>query len=422
MLSAEENELIARVEGDAPAGALLRRYWLPAALADELAESDGTPVRIRLVGQELVAFRDTAGRLGALDAACPHRLASLALGRNEEHGIRCIYHGWKFDVGGRCVEMPTEPEGYGFSSRTSVRSYPVREAGGLVWTYLGPPECEPPFPAFDWTALPRSQVAPIKFVERANYVQATEGAVDTAHTMSLHRGVSRDWKTRTSISTDLSPRLETEDTNYGFRYAAIRTPNENPDTTKYVRVTNYIFPTTVLVPRPMDRRINPIVQLFIPMDDERTMHYSVFFSADGQPVDEPFLRANVNWHPGRNLDGGYNLAINEDNCWLQDRVAMKDGSQYTGITGFPLQDVACQESMGAIVDRTREHLGTSDIAIIRMRRRLIENIRRVMDGGDPIGVDGSVDFPHLRSEQRIIGIDEPWQQVGAFAGEYAGTP
>lgn len=417
MLTREENELITRVEGDAPAGRMMRRYWHPVLLSDEVAEPDGTPVRVRLLGENLVAFRDTTGRLGMLDAACPHRLASLGPGRNEEGGLRCIYHGWKFDVRGRCVEMPTEPEGHGFASRVGVRSYPVREGGGLVWTYIGPPEAEPPFPAMDWTMLPRNQVVPVRFIEHTNYLQAAEGAIDTAHSWFLHRGTVRDWKHRTGLSLDFSPRLEAEDTPYGFRYASIRTPRVDPDTKKYVRVTNVIFPTTVLVPRPMDPDVSPIVQIFIPMDDTHTMHYSVFFSRNGQPLDEPFLLDDMRCIRGVHIDANFEMDINEENGWKQDRAAMKAGS-YTGIEGFPRQDLACQESMGAIVDRTREHLGTSDIAIIRMRRRTLDNIRRVMDGKPAIGTDAPIDYAHLRSEQRIIGIDEPWQQVGAFAGEY----
>ncbi len=224
MLSPAENERITRVTGTAPAGALMRRYWLPALLADEVATPDGTPARVRLLGEDLVAFRDTDGKLGLIAARCPHRLASLALGRNEESGLRCIYHGWKFDVGGRCVDMPTEPGNFGFQDRMSTRSYPVREAGGLVWAYLGDPDRKPPFPAFDWTMLPRDHVAPVKFVENTNYLQAVEGAIDTAHSWFLHRGALRDWKQRAELSMDLSPRLETEDTHYGFRYAAIRKP------------------------------------------------------------------------------------------------------------------------------------------------------------------------------------------------------
>ena len=287
----------------------------------------------------------------------------------------------------------------------------------MIWTYIGPPELEPPFPAIDFTALPREQLAPVKFIEHANYLQAAEGAIDTAHSWFLHRGTVKDWKHRTSISLDRAPRLEAEDTTYGFRYAAIRTPVTDPDTTKYVRVTNVVLPITVLVPRSMDPGTKPLVQIFVPMDDRTTMHYSIFFNPY-EPIDEKVTREEMYCVPGVHIDANYEFEINEANWWNQDRVAMK-GDSYTGIDGFPRQDVACQESMGAIVDRSQEHLGTSDVAIIRMRRRLIENIRGVMDGKPSIGSDPAIDYPHLRSEQRIIGIDEPWQQVGAFAGEYA---
>ena len=368
MLSREENELITRVEGDAPAGRLMRCYWLPALLGEEVAQPGGAPVRVRLVGRNLVAARDASGDVTLADAA-----------------------------GGR--------------------RYPVREGGGLVWTYLGAPEREPQFPAFAWTTLPRTHLALVKFVERTNYLQAMEGAIDTAHSWFLHRGVLRDWKLRSSLSMDFSPRLEAEDAPYGFRYAAIRRPNVDPDKFKYVKVTNVVFPTTVLVPQPMDPNVNPIVQMFVPMDDTHTMHYSLFFSHNGEPVDEQALREYTLCVPGVHLDADWNLDISEDNWWKQDRVAMK-GESYTGIAGFPRQDLACQESMGAIVDRSQEHLGTSDIAIIRMRRRMLENIRRVIDGETPIGLDVHVDYEHLRSEQRVLPIDEPWQQVGAFAGEY----
>jgi phthalate 4,5-dioxygenase len=419
MLSADENERITRVVAGAPAGELMRRYWLPALLADELIDPDGAPVRVRLLGEDLVAFRDSGGALGLIAARCPHRLASLALGRNEESGLRCIYHGWKFDVGGRCVDMPTEPEGYGFRDRVIVRSYPVREAGGLIWAYLGDPEREPPFPAFDWTALPRDQVAPVKFVEHANYLQAVEGAIDTAHSWFLHRGALRDWQQRSAISMDLSPRLEVEDTRYGFRYAAIRRPNDDPENYKYVKVTNYVFPTTVLIPRSLNPNVRPIVQIFVPIDDENTMHYSIFFSTDGTAVDEAAVRESVKWHPGVDIDSNYCLDTHEANFWKQDRAAMKAGTLYSGIAGFPRQDVACQESMGPIVDRTQERLGTSDVAIIRMRRRMLENIQRVTDGLPAIGTERDIPYPLLRSEQRVIPINEPWQTIGAFAGEYA---
>jgi phthalate 4,5-dioxygenase oxygenase subunit len=419
MLSREENDLLTQVTGDAPMGQMMRRYWFPAALSDEIAEPDGPPVRVRLLGEDLVAFRDTDGRVGVIDAHCPHRLASLALGRNEECGIRCIYHGWKFDVDGNCVDMPTEPEGYNFRDRMRLRAYPTREAGGMLWTYLGPPGTEPAFPHYDWMDLPATHCTVVKIGSHTNYLQATEGSIDSSHSWFLHRGgnVSRDWATRTGVSTDTAPKLEAEDTPYGFRYAAIRRPNENPDTEQYVRVTLYVMPTTAFIPRSLDNNTEVHVQIFVPVDDEHTMFYGVFFSQNGKPVRD--MRKTLFARPVIELDANWYRLANEENGWNQDRAGMKSGESWCGIEGFPNQDIACQESMGPIVDRTQEHLGTSDVAIIRMRRRMLDAVARFQAGESPIGHDPSIPYERVRSEQKIIGIDEPWQQVGAYAGEFA---
>ena len=416
MLSREENERLTRVV-DAPMGAMIGRYWVPACLGEEVAQSDGTPLRVRICGIPLVVFRDTAGRLGILDEHCPHRLASLALGRNEAGGIRCVYHGWKFDVVGACMEMPTEPEGYTFRDRMRARSYPAHEAGGIVWTYLGEPGTEPAFPAYDWTKLPKEQIAILKVGERVNYLQAVEGSIDSSHSWFLHRDTIWDWKKRSEVSSDLSPRIEAQDEPYGFRYAAIRKPNENPDTEKYVRVTQFIAPFTALIPRPLIPSEPAHAQFFVPVDDERTMFYGVFFSQDGGPVDEAAQRAKHHVVPGIDLDPRWFRLANADNWFMQDREAMKNGS-YTGIKGFTNQDMACQESMGPVVDRTREHLGTSDVAIIRMRRRMLEALRRHEAGEPLLGHDG-IPYERLRGDQRVIPITEPWQTVGAYSEDHA---
>ena len=414
MLTPHENELLTRVTGAAPMGRMMRRFWVPALLSEEVVEPDGVPVRVRLFGENLVAFRDTAGRLGLIDEACPHRLPSLALGRNEECGLRCIYHGWKFDVDGGCVDMPTEPEGYGFKDRVRLTSYPVREYGGIVWTFMGPQGEAPPFPEYDWGKLPAAQRAVFRSGERTNYLQALEGSIDSSHSWFLHRGVTDDWQKRIATSSDLAPRLEVEDTAYGFRYAAIRRPNDNPDREKYVRVTHFVVPSTAVIPRPLDRTAPAHVQIFVPMDDEHTMFYGVFFSQDGRPVDAGEVRARQHVRPGIDLDRNYFRRASSDDMWAQDRAAMKAGN-YTGIAGFTNQDMAVQESMGPIVDRTAEHLGTSDVAIIRMRRRLLDSVRQFSDGAPPIGLDVPVAYAAIRSEQRLVGVDEPWQSVGAYA-------
>jgi phthalate 4,5-dioxygenase oxygenase subunit len=413
MLSREENERLTTVV-DAPMGRMIRRYWMPACLSEEVARRDGAPLRVRLCGVPLVAFRDSEGRLGILDEHCPHRLASLALGRNEDGGLRCVYHGWKFGPDGGCLDMPTEPTGYNFRERMRTRSYPVHEACGLVWTYLGEPGSEPPFPDYDWTRLPKEQVAIIKVGERVNYLQAVEGSIDSSHSWFLHRDTIWDWKKRSEVSSDLSPRIEAQDEPYGFRYAAIRRPNENPEGEKYVRVTQFIVPFTALIPRPQSLSEPAHAQLFVPLDDERTMFYGVFFSQDGAPVDEAAQRAKHHVVPGADLDARWFRHASVDNWFMQDRAAMKNGS-YTGIKGFTNQDMACQESMGIVVDRTREHLGTSDVAIIRMRRRMLEALRRFEAGEPLLGHDAAIPYGRLRGDQRVIPIGEPWQSVGAYS-------
>jgi phthalate 4,5-dioxygenase len=420
MLSPEENELLTRVTAETPMGQVLRRYWLPALLGEEVAERDGAPVPVRLLGEDLVAFRDSDGRVGLLDERCPHRLASLVIGRNEGCGLTCIYHGWKFDVTGACVDMPTEPEDYGFKSRIRITAYPTREAGGMVWAYMGPPGTEPPFPAFGWTALPPEQRGIVKIGIRANYLQAVEGAIDSAHSWFLHRGSSRDWEKRFSVSQDHSPKLEAEDTPYGFRYAAIRKPIENADTTKYVRVTLFALPSTAFIPPPLNADLPAHTQIFVPADDETTMLFDVFHSQNGTPVDQAELRRSLHAEPGADLDEQWFRFARRENRWNQDRAAMRAGS-WTGIAGFQNQDIAAQESMGRIVDRSREHLGTSDIAVIRMRRRMLETVRRFRAGEPLIGHDPAIAFERLASEQRLIPIGQPWQSVGAGAGEFAAT-
>jgi phthalate 4,5-dioxygenase oxygenase subunit len=414
MLSKEENALLTRVEGDAPMGRLIRRSWFPALLAEDVATPDCDPVPIRFLGEDLVAFRDSQGRVGIVDAYCPHRLASFVLGRNEDCGITCIYHGWKFDVNGACVDMPTEPEDRGFKNRVKIRTYPTREAAGMIWTYMGPPELEPPFPDFSFNTMPLEQVGIVKVGSRMNFVQSVEGAIDSAHSWFLHRGSSRDWAKRFAISDDTSPRLEAEDTPYGFRYAAIRRPIADPETTKYVRVTQFVAPFFCFIPPPLDTAQPVHTQIFVPIDDTNTMMFDVYFSQDGSPVSGPEMRKKLRAERGVDLDADDFRLAKKENRWLQDRAAMRNGS-WTGIEGFQNQDIAAQESMGAVVDRSREHLGMSDIAVIRMRRRMLANIAQMEAGAAPFGTGSDIPYGLIASEQRVIPMETPWQTVGAHA-------
>lgn len=367
MLSTAENERLCRIAGDAPMGRMIRRYWIPAALSAEVAEAGGTPVRVRLLGEDLVAFRDADGSIGLLGA----------------------------------------------------RSYPVREAGGIVWAYLGPAGTEPRFPAYDWTALPAEQRTVVRALEHANYAQAIEGSIDSAHSWFLHRGAVRDWRQRSTISSDESPKIEAEDTSYGFRYGAIRIVDANPRTERYVRVTLFALPFTSFIPRPLSPDLPGHIQIFVPVDDEHTMFYGVWFSQNGAPLDVEKTLAEVGLRPGIDLEPvTYARRQNPGNWWRQDRAAMRDGTSYTGVSGVLQQDMAVQESMGPRVDRSQEHLGTSDVAIIRMRRRMLEGLDAFERDGTLVGLDPAIPFERIRSEQRVIAVDAPWQIVGAFGDEY----
>ena len=410
MLTQAENEALTWVEGDAPMGQLFRRYWLPMVLSEEIAEPDGAPAAIRVLGQELVAFRDTTGRVGVLDAACPHRLSSLVLGRNEEGGIRCIYHGWKFDVTGKCMEMPTEPDDRGFKDRLKANAYPTHEAAGMVWAYLGPREQQPAFPALPWISFPGNQVGVAKSGYHSNYLQAVEGAIDSAHSWYLHSGSSRDWEKRFAISRDQSPRLDAEDTAYGFRYAALRIPNVDPETTKYARITVFNLPSMSTIPPPLNPDMPTHTSIFVPMYNENTMLFDVYHSQNGTPVDALELRRRLKVEPGVDLDEDWFFNGDRKKRWNQDRAAMKNGS-YTGIAGFQNQDTAAVESMGAISNRSLEHLGQSDVAIIRMRRRMADALKMYLAGETPLGLDPAVDYGQIRSAQGVIPKDAPWQQL-----------
>jgi phthalate 4,5-dioxygenase oxygenase subunit len=413
MLSHEDNELLSRVCGDAPMGKMLRRYWLPACLSEEVPDADGTPKRVKLLGENLLAFRDTNGRIGLIDEYCPHRSASLVFGRNEECGIRCLYHGWKMDVDGNLTDVPTEPEGSKIMQNLKQKAYPTREAGDMIWTYMGPPEEMPPFPEFEWTKVAQSNRAIVKIVENANWVQAMEGAIDSAHSSFLHSS----YRMGVRPSKDTAPKLETEDTTYGFRYAAIRKPEKDADKNKYVRVTLFVAPIFCFVP---PKEGYGSVHMFVPMDDGHTAFYGVNFSHD-KALDTEEIRKRRRAAVGVDLDQQFRKIRTMENLYLQDREAMKSGQSFTGIEGVPNQDMAMQESMGSIVDRTKEHLGISDIAIIKMRRLLLQSVHSFVEGGKPIGLTSSVPYDKLRSDAKVIPIDQPWQTVGAYAGEYVPT-
>jgi phthalate 4,5-dioxygenase oxygenase subunit len=420
MLTKEQNELLCRVEGAAAMGRLMRSHWLPVCMSEEVAERDGAPVRARLLGEDLVVFRDSNGRLGVLDEHCPHRGASLAFGRNEACGLRCLYHGWKFDVEGSVLDMSSEPEGAAIRQAIRARAYPVREGGGFVWIWMGPKEQMSEFEPPAWAPTPETRISIVKIHAACNWAQVLEGSIDSAHSSSLHStnmpSAEVEGSTATDSawlrpSTDKAPRMQFEPTGYGFRYAAIRRPILNPETHQYVRTTLFIAPFTVLIP-PNDQY--RLAQMLVPIDDLNAMFYWVAWHPDpakgiSQEAWRRFCAATV----GVDLDENYRKKRNLENRYLQDREAMKRGD-FTGIQGIPTQDMAMWESMGAIADRSRDKPGTSDVAVVQFRRMMVAAAKKVQEGGPAIGTT-EPRIPHLKlaSFEGVVPKTTDWRTPGA---------
>ena len=425
MLTREENELLTRVEGDAPMGQVFRRHWIPICLSEEVEETDGTPVHARVLGEDLVVFRDSEGRLGVLDERCPHRRASLVLGRNEEGGIRCLYHGWKLDVEGNVLEMPSEPQASALCSKVKHTAYPCHEAGGMVWAYMGPRETMPAFERPAFSPTPNTNVSIVKVHVEANWAQVLEGAIDSAHSSSLHStdmpparvdGAKATGKVWPRPSTDKAPRLVLQQTDFGFRYAAIRRPIMNSATHDYVRISVFVAPSTVLIP---PNNVYNLANVNVPMDDTNTMFYFIAWSDRGPGIDVEAWRKFCGAQPGIDLDHRWRKKRNHDNFYLQDRAAMKLGD-FTGIRGIPMQDMSMWETMGPIADRTRERLGASDLAIVEFRRIMVEAVRRFAAGGAAIGTS-EPRTPHakLRSFEGIVPKTTDWRTLGVSSEERA---
>ena len=428
MLTREENDILTKVGAAEPMGALFRRYWIPAFRVDEV-RSGGDPKRIRLLGENLVAYRDATGNVGLLDEACPHRGASLAIGRAEACGIRCLYHGWLIAPDGTVAEMPPEPEELGFKERIRAKTYPLREAGGIVWAYLGPSGQEPDLQAFEFCSLPAENVLIMKARVECNYAQVVEGVIDSSHSDYLHRDsvrytsnasngtVFKDTLDLDRPSVDGRPKIEVDNAPYGFRYAALRKPLVDAETKRLIRVTLWIAPFYGMFPAPKGWGN---MQAMVPIDDENTMFYYIKWSYDG-PISAEERENHHKWsgiHVGTDVidDIAFEKVKSRRNDWLQDRQAMRTGKSFTGITGVNIQDFAVEESMGPIYDRTKEHLGTADAAVIRMRRRLIDAARGLAGGEKAIGLENPVPWGALRAEEATLPVERDWRMSLSTAG------
>jgi phthalate 4,5-dioxygenase oxygenase subunit len=424
MISAQDNEILTRVGPGTMMGELLRRYWTPACLSSELAECDGDPLRVRLLGEELIAFRDTDGKVGLLGALCPHRGASLFFGRNEEHGLRCVYHGWKFDNEGNCTDMPNEPAFSKFHQRVGALSYPAHESGGIVWTYMGPRESMTPFRDFGSESLAIGDVLATKLHTSCNWVQSMEGNIDTAHISYLHQftgidDIPNDGSDKPGYPSnamswkfwrhDRAPRLEIEDTWFGYRYAGLRvTPNGNI----HARVTAYVIPYgTIVASIPFSTRLG----MFVPIDDENCWRYGFTAQAPSNPrrlggenlfAVAPF-RSSTTWARSGVIPRDHT----EENDYLIDRSVQRDAT-YSGVGDFVSQDLMVTESMGPIYDRTKEHLGTTDASIARMRSILLDAARGLAEGRQPPAVGAEHDYRSIRGAEKILEAGEDWRLLG----------
>ncbi len=412
MLSREDNELLTRVARGTPMGDTMRRYWIPALLAWELPAPDCPPVRVRLLGEDLVAFRDSRDRVGLLDEDCPHRRASLFFGRNEEGGLRCVYHGWKYDVEGRCVDMMNEPEGLAFKDKITVTAYPTVEAGGVIWAYLGPPALRPAPPRFAWTEAPATHRHVSKVIQESNWLQGLEGGIDTSHAPILHRLLTNastrpGFKPSNPFVRGKAPTLVVDLTDYGYQYAGIRPLD---DARVHIRTYHFVLPFHQLRPsQSVDG--GPLVagHIWMPMDDETTMVFNWEYSTTAAPLtDEDRLERRLGNGPLDVDPATFRSVRNRRNNYMLDRQVQKTES-FTGIEGINTQDRAIQESMGPIVDRSREHLGPADKAVIQARRLLLEAVRTVGAGGTPRGVGPT--YYALRAAEGVVPKDADWRRL-----------
>ena len=380
------SDTLVRTGPDTPMGNLMRRYWAPILQSSEIADPDGAQVRVQIMGEKLIAFRDTSGRAGLIDEFCAHRGASLFFGRNEECGIRCSYHGLKFDITGACVDVPSAPQ---MAPKMGIKAYPCIERGGLVWAYMGPPDKQPDPPAVEWCTLPASHVFISKRLQQCNYLQAMEGGIDTAHVSYVHRyEVDTDpmhmgTKANDYIKADGNVIFNIEKTGFGLTLFGRR--NGEPDS-YYWRVTQWLFPWFTLIPPFGEHALGGHV--WVPIDDHNCWAWSINFHP-AKPLSET-ERADMTAGRGIHVDyeaGSFRPKANRDNDYLIDRVAQREKRAYSGVFGFAPQDASLQESMGPIQNHAREQLLPTDKAIGMARRMLLESAQNLAQGVEPPALD-----------------------------------
>ena len=416
MLRKEQNDLVSQTGPGTPMGQLFRSYWIPALLTEQLPGNDSPPVRVKLLSERLLAFRDSNGKYGLIDEFCAHRGVSLWFGRNEEAGLRCPYHGWKYDVTGQCIDVPSEPPESGYCQKVKLKSYPLVERGGVLWTYMGPPEKQPPLPEWEFATVPRSQSFVSKRLEECNWLQALEGGIDSSHVSFLHRdNLESDPLFKGAAGnkynlSDLAPVFEVVESAGGLYIGARR----RAETGRYYwRITQWVLPFFTMVPPRGDHPVHG--HFWIPIDDENCWAWTYDYHAT-----RPLTAAERNaMREGKGVHavvdpGTYRPVANKDNDYLMNREAQKAGHTYSGIEGIAIQDSSLQESMGPIVDRTKENLVSTDNGIIMARHRIMRAAKALAEKGTtPPGVDTA--HQRVRSASVVLPAEQPFKDAAKEA-------
>jgi phenylpropionate dioxygenase-like ring-hydroxylating dioxygenase large terminal subunit len=402
MLSREDNDLLTLTGAHTPAGQYFRRFWLPVALSRELPEPDCPPIRIKIMGEELIAFRDTSGQVGVIEPRCPHRGANLFYGRNEEHGIRCVYHGWKFDVNGRCLEIPNAPAESKMCERISILAYPAREYGEMIWAYLGPSNELPELPELEVGLVAQENRFVIKKLQQCNWAQTIEGALDTAHFSFLHMpapkisaNVNKDapldegrlrW-----VREDPMPRFTITEHDVGFVVGAARQADGSE---LYWRTTQYMLPSHSTTPSALPGETY-FGYTWVPIDDVSCWIYTYAWNPE-RPIDAAERSKLAAGHGTVSVVDDLFIPIRKrENDYLIDRMEQAHLT-YTGIRGVAEQDAMIQDSQGLIADRTRENLTATDAAVVRFRRTFLGGVKALAEGTAPAAANNGSAY-RLRS-------------------------
>lgn len=432
MLSAADNELLVRSDAGTAMGEYLRRFWQPVALSRELAEPDGPPVRLKVMGEALLAFRDTQGRVGLIEPRCAHRGADLFFGRNEDCGLRCVYHGWKYDVSGKCVDMPNVPPGAKYPETIALKSYPTREFGDLVWAYLGPREHMPAqLPQLEFGLLPPEQRYVTKRLQECNWVHSMEGALDTAHFSFLHMPapkqfsnvnptVAADEKRLRWLREDPAPQFTILEHDVGFVIGGARRAD---DDALYWRITQFMLPTHSVTPSAMPGEIY-YGYSWVPISDEICWIYVYAWHPERAITPEErakFERGGFGQFA--ELGPGYLPLSNRSNDFRIDRAEQRERS-YTGVRGVAEQDAMVQASQGWIVDRRHEHLTPTDIAIVHFRRMMLGGVKALGEGSEPAAAQRHAEY-RVRGGGCVAPAAWPFEQVmrerfGSVSGKATG--